>query len=389
MTLRVAFAHNFHDRDWLGGKNYFASLFGAIEALQVPDIDWVFVTGHETQTSLPDEFPWLQQVRTSLMDRMAPAWLARQVTLRTRGTDPLFSRFLASHGIDLLSHAGPLGMNARIKSLPWLYDFQFMHLPEYWEVKHIRWAERRYRAACRYADAILVSSRDALNDLQRFAPWCALPKHVLPFVSNPVDFDRIPDREAILRKYDLPPAYFHLPNQFWSNKNHRLVADAVALLNQRAIHAVVACSGRPFDGRKPEYFGEFEAYCKDLGVDRQIRVLGVVDHADLQGLMAHSTAVINPSRFEGWSTTVEEAKTMHKTLLLSDLAVHREQSPVHGRFFGADSAPQLAELLAACLQDPVRPLNKASIQDDYSARLHAFGAAYLAIVRSVMAAGRH
>lgn len=385
MRLRVAFAHNFHDRDWLGGKNYFASLFGAIEALKVPDIDWVFITGHETQTSLPGEFPWLQELRTSLMDRMAPAWLARQVTLRTHGTDPLFSSFLARRDIDLLSHAGPLGTNAKVKSLPWLYDFQFMHLPEYWEAKHIRWAERRYRAACRYADAILVSSRDALGDLRSFAPWCALPQHVLPFVSNPVNFDRIPDQETILRKFALPPVYFHLPNQFWSNKNHRLVADAVALLNRRAIHAVVACSGKPFDGRKPEYFGEFEAYCKELGVERQIRVLGVVDHADLQGLMAHSTAVINPSRFEGWSTTVEEAKTMQKTLLLSDLAVHREQSPSRGRFFGVDNAEQLAELLAQCLKDPARPLDKAEIDADYASRLHAFGKAYLGIVRSVMA----
>ncbi len=42
--------------------------------------------------------------------------------------------------------------------------------------------------------------------------------------------------------------------------------------------------------------------------------------------MLCSTALINPSQFEGWSTTVEEAKSLGVKMLLSDLEVHKEQA---------------------------------------------------------------
>ena len=66
-------------------------------------------------------------------------------------------------------------------------------------------------------------------------------------------------------------------------------------------------------------------------------------YSDVIALMRYSVAVINPSLFEGWSTTVEEAKSLGKSILLSDIPVHREQSPVRGHFFKANSAEQLAE----------------------------------------------
>lgn len=44
-------------------------------------------------------------------------------------------------------------------------------------------------------------------------------------------------------------------------------------------------------------------------------------------LIKYSVAVINPSRSEGWGSTVEQAKSMGKFILLSNLPVHIEQNP--------------------------------------------------------------
>ena len=57
--------------------------------------------------------------------------------------------------------------------------------------------------------------------------------------------------------------------------------------------------------------------------------------------MIGANALLNPSRFEGWSTTVEEAKAVGTPMLLSDIAVHREQAP-QARFFAPDDALSLA-----------------------------------------------
>ena len=56
-----------------------------------------------------------------------------------------------------------------------------------------------------------------------------------------------------------------------------------------------------------------------------------------------SLGYINPSFFEGWSTTVEEAKYRGKPILLSDLKVHREQAPAKGVFFDPNDPEDLAK----------------------------------------------
>jgi glycosyltransferase involved in cell wall biosynthesis len=378
--MRIAIAYNFNDRDWFGGRNYFASLFAAMREIDRPRLQMVLVMGRKTESTLPQEFPWVEVLRTPLMDRMHPAWLTRQLTLRKLGTDPLLGAYLARHRIDLLSHSAQLGPRSRIVTMPWLYDFQFMHLPELWTPKQIRWSEQRYTDACKHGNALIVSSEDAGRDLERFAPWCTKPKYVLPFVSNPVDFDRMPSNQDIRTRYGLPDAYFHLPNQFWANKNHRLAIDALALLRRDGVEATIVCTGKTFDGRLPHYFDDLMAHCREQGVEDLFKVLGMVPHADLQGLMAHSIGVINPSRFEGWSTTVEEAKTLHKPLLLADIAVHREQAPRLGRFFAVDDANALATHMAEVLSEPKLQLDRASIEADYRTRLRAYGERYLSAV---------
>ena len=43
--------------------------------------------------------------------------------------------------------------------------------------------------------------------------------------------------------------------------------------------------------------------------------------------MFHSVAVINPSEFEGRSSTVEQAKSLGKQVILSNIKIHKEQKP--------------------------------------------------------------
>ena len=61
--------------------------------------------------------------------------------------------------------------------------------------------------------------------------------------------------------------------------------------------------------------------------------------------MKYSIAVINPSLFEGWSTSVEESKIHDKQIILSSIPVHIEQSPERGYYFEAFNYIQLANIL--------------------------------------------
>jgi hypothetical protein len=73
--------------------------------------------------------------------------------------------------------------------------------------------------------------------------------------------------------------------------------------------------------------------------------LGVIPYKDSISLIKNSLAIINPSKFEGWSSTVEQAKSFGKSIILSNISVHKEQNPNKAFFFNPDNHKQLSEIM--------------------------------------------
>ncbi len=77
-------------------------------------------------------------------------------------------------------------------------------------------------------------------------------------------------------------------------------------------------------------------------------------------------AVVQPSHFEGWSTLVEDAKTLGKPLFVSNLPVHREQlGEGHPHYLDPDKPLDWAQAIDSAwtgLQPgPDAPLEKAGL----------------------------
>jgi glycosyltransferase involved in cell wall biosynthesis len=382
IMIHVGIAYTFHDNDWLGGRNYFASLFEAIEIHAKPKLRVTLIVGHRTQTTLPEQFPWVRVLRTSALDRYHPLWWARQLDLRIRNRDRVLQGILRHANVDVLSHSGYLGKGSPVPCVDWLYDFQFMHLPELWKPRHIRRVTRRYRAACATCDGVILSSNSALADLRTFAPDCRAHSHVLRFVSNRIDERDLPSPESLRDKYRLPTQFFYLPNQFWENKNHRLVVDALKLLKDRGEAVHIVCSGKTADGRQPRFFQRLLEHIQRAGVADRFHILGIIPRKDALGLMRTAIAVLNPSRFEGWSTTVEEAKTLGVPMVLSDIPVHREQVTTNGTFIHPDRPDSLAQALTTHLamqsSEPPGPFV------DFNTRLSMFAGTYVSILEQTV-----
>jgi hypothetical protein len=68
-----------------------------------------------------------------------------------------------------------------------------------------------------------------------------------------------------------------------------------------------------------------------------------VSYNEVISLIYHSTLIINPSFFEGWSTTVEEAKLLNKKIILSDIKTHLEQNPDNAVYFDPKKPNELAK----------------------------------------------
>lgn len=180
-----------------------------------------------------------------------------------------------------------------------------------------------------------------------------LLRFLFAFVVSSIETPSIlPSRNDMETRYKFSGEYFLLPNQFWKHKNHRVVIEALGLLRKEGKKVLVLTTGSTEDYRNPQFFASLMAYANELGVLNDFRPLGLVPANDLVALMLHASAIINPSYFEGWSTSVEEAKSLGKRIVVSDIAVHREQNPSRARYFSPDDAVALAVALWDIWNEP-------------------------------------
>ena len=382
--IRVGFILSYTDSNWVGGINYLRNLLHSVAGIPDRRIEPVLFIPPATPPSLLAGFPDLPVVRTAVVDGTHRGWAtARKLGERVVGNDFLVAKLLRDNGVRLVFHSGQLGRRANLPTIGWLPDFQHVRMPEFFEAAEIAARGRGYRRVADQCTTILLSSLDARSDLERFAPSAIAKSRVLHFVSG-IASPAAPETEARLRdRYGITGPYFHLPNQFWAHKNHRVVIDALAFAKARGTVLHVVSTGQTVDRRNPQNFDDLMRHAADRNVLDCFRVLGLVPYEDLAGLMQHAVAVINPSLFEGWSTTVEEAKSLGLRIVLSDIPVHREQAPERGVFFDPRDPASLAAAMTAVqaqYDEAAEAAFRASAQSTLVARFCAFGEEYQDIV---------
>jgi len=149
----------------------------------------------------------------------------------------------------------------------------------------------------------------------------------------------------VAKQYELPEKFFLLANQFSHHKNHPVVFEAVRQLRDEGVPVVVACTGSTFGFRGSDYLESIVEFLQKHELGDAVRILDLIPRADQVALMRRSAAILQPSRFEGWSTVVEDAKTLGKPLLVSDLPVHREQAPHGATFLSCDDTTAWANAM--------------------------------------------
>ena len=384
--LRVAFL-DIGGATWAAGPHYLRNLFLAIKSLDAP-------ASIEITLLVPDGKPsGSESILGPCVDQQiaVPFWhravlrIQQQLGVRLPIEPPLATLLRRRH-VDAIFANRDFGPQFPIPSLSWIPDFQHVRLPEMFSAQEIRSRDREFSRIAAYATRVIVSSRDACRDFQSFAPQAAHRARVMPFVAQVPGDIYDADPSQLCEQYRLPRAFFYLPNQFWKHKNHAVVIEALRLARASRPDIAVVCSGRTVDDRHPQYFPELQERLTAFGLGDNVIILGVIPHAHVYQLMRQAVAVLQPSLFEGWSTSVEETKSVGKRILLSDIPVHREQDPPHGVFFDPHDPAALARCLtttlAECRPGPDLEL-EAAARSHLPARTRKFGETFAAIVREV------
>jgi hypothetical protein len=93
--------------------------------------------------------------------------------------------------------------------------------------------------------------------------------------------------------------------------------------------------------------------------------MGIIPRNEQLLIMKHSQAVLQPSLFEGWSTVIEDAKSLQVPVVASSLLVNIEQLGNDGVFFDPYNPEELAIIL---LNYPERNLSDI-FYADYNKRI--------------------
>lgn len=341
-TLVVEFAE---DANWMGGAIYLENLLAALCALpqdERPDVRIAFLGSPATPLA----------ARLMAFPIVAPSSNSAPLARLRRLHRALVRRWPA---IGRLSRGVPGAVyfpafdtrQTWRRNLYWIPDFQPLVLPEFFESDERAARHHAMAAIAASRGTLLLSSRAALADLGRFFPDAMVDARVWSFCSS---IDAGPPERAppVIERLQLPRKYLVIANQFWRHKDHATAFAALRLLAGQGMRVPLVCTGLQSDRRDAGYF---PALMRDAGahIGQPLHLLGVIDRADQVQVMRCAAGIVQPSRFEGWSTVIEDAKALGRPVIASDLAVHREQLDAYpeGQLFPTGEPAALAAAIAA------------------------------------------
>jgi glycosyltransferase involved in cell wall biosynthesis len=269
-------------------------------------------------------------------------------------------------------------------AIAWIPDLQHCFLPEFFSRLARVARDKSFPALLRDPNRhVVLSSRCALEDAVRaYGPPLA-KTHILHFTTVPLP-SWFQDPAPFVAKYNLPPIYFIICNQFWIHKDHFTAFAAAAKLKSQGLRVDLVCTGPTHDNRHPEFFPKLKSEIKALGIEQQVHILGMIPREDQICLIRASQAVLQPSQFEGWSTVIEDARSVGKPVIASNFPVHLEQNAPGSSFFHMGDSDACARAIAIFIQkekDQNAPVYSSSQHD---ATILNFARTFMGIVNAAV-----
>ena len=269
------------------------------------------------------------------------------------GSNPL-ARYLDNSDTDLVYFVTPTtaAHELQIKPFVWtLWDLCHLDSPEFPEVRTSGKFEAREATISqnlRKAALVIVDSAELEENAQRSYGITSDKFVTIPF-APPVGI-----LESHTKAVSLPPEikdiagkYVFYPAQLWTHKNHRRIAEAIAILKGRGydIHAV-------FVGKDHGAGASLRRSIEALGVEDNIHFLGYVDDEMMPELYRASMGLVMASYFGPTNIPPLEALLLGVPVIASKQ--HTEQLGDAAVLFDPDDAAELASAIESLSSPAIR-----------------------------------
>jgi glycosyltransferase involved in cell wall biosynthesis len=282
--------------------------------------------------SLKSAAPWLVKAWHTLSPLMSGT------TMPLPNSDGTIERA----GARVMHFTSQTGFFTEVPSIYHPHDLQHLHLPQFFTPRNRIEREKRYRAFCKQASLVAVSSSWTKSDLiQNYGlePGKIAVVPLAPLLSEyPQPSEQ--DLAAVRRKFQLPDAFVFYPAQTWPHKNHLRLMEALGLLAKQGLRASFVSSGN-----KTEYFAEIERRAQELGILERTYFLGFVSALELQCLYRLSRCVVIPTKFEAGSFPLWEAFLAGTPAACSNVTSLPKQAGDAALIFDPDNVDGIAEAI--------------------------------------------
>ena len=343
--IRIGFHYNFSKNSWLGGVVYLKNLFEGINECKNIKIKPVIITDYRCTKSDLSSFKKIEVIRSSLFSRSNFSRIINKLIIIIFGKNIFIQKFLNKNNIDVMSHFSILGKRSKIPSIYWQPDFQEITNPKDISFKRKIFRKFNIYLFSNHCNAVILSSNTVKKQLKKINSIAHRKSQVIKPIFSNLPKKSFKNINYLKKKFQIYDKFFFLPNHFWIHKNHLLVLRSlIDLKKKNKLKKIqLVCTGLFNDYRNPHHKNKIKEFIYKNNLENNFKILGVVKFEELMSLMKYSVAVINPSKSEGWSSTVEQAKSMGKFVLLSNLPVHIEQNPKRSFFFHTNNSVSLAE----------------------------------------------
>lgn len=369
----ISLIYQYDDR-WIGGTYYILNIIRALNSLKIEEKPFLTIYYNDDSTLSAVKaitYPDIEYVKFS-SDLNILKKIFNRINLKVFSRELFLKRLPSKNIANFYFKTFNIDSNNIDKYYFWIADLQDLCLPHFFKANELKKRSETYHRMVKEKQPIVFSSQAALDDFNRFFPDNKNITRVLPFVSitnsnySSLSFDELK------AKFDIQHKYFIVSNQFWAHKNHQIVLKAFAIFCKNNSNVQLLFTGKEYDHRDPNYTKELKLYTENNEL-KNVRFLGFIDRDEQLKLMSESIAVIQPSLFEGWSTVIEDAKFLNKTVICSNIAVHREQLVGSDLFFDPNDELELVKKMETVNIDGYQN----EIDYDYSTEVLKFAANFI------------
>jgi len=263
---------------------------------------------------------------------------------------PTTDGLIEAQHFDVVHFPTQVAYQTNVPSIYQPWDLQHLHYPEFFSKTEFARREREYRAFCKQATYVCAQAEWTKKDIVKQFGMAEEKVVVIPWTSV---FDAYvsPSNEQVretVAKYQLPEKFFFYPAVTWPHKNHEVILQALShLKNDHGIAQHVFFTGSTTDHRK-----QLDQLAMKLGIAEQLHYLGFVTPEELQSIFKSATAMVFPSKFEGFGLPVLEAFYAGLPVISSNATTLPEVAKDAALYFDPDSPIELSARMRDILEKP-------------------------------------